>query len=127
MSLLSRTVWQQKAGHYCRMLSHLLHTQYGSQPQRAALRLRHKRHSTLLRPPLSKRMSTDEGAAGMRKAHIAAAPRIALQQNFTARARNLGSSGSELPSQQSLQQVEEILGWVRMKVCTGSMHLLRAM
>lgn len=58
-------------------------------------------------------MSTDGAAAGIRQAHIAAAPRIALQQTFTARARDLGSSGSELPSQQSLQQIEETLGWVR--------------
>ena len=65
------------------------------------------------RQPLVRRITSHGVAADIRQAHIAAAPRVALQKTFNVRARNLPSSGAELPSKQSLDEIEETLGWVR--------------
>jgi hypothetical protein len=82
---------------------------YGSQGQQPWDGLRHWHQSRL---PL-RRMSSYGVADDIRQAHIAAAPRVALQKAFNVRARNLPSSGAPLPSKQSLDEVEETLGWVR--------------
>ena len=66
--------------------------------------------------------TANSASSAIRKAEIATAPRLALQQIYTQRGRDLERSkaAADVPSQQSLQEVEETLGYVQ--ASSGALH-----